>query len=670
MLQRYIALNGKWKNWLWVLVAIGILVSLPLIYERIQTERSTKNVEIVFDYRDLLEASAYRPNPDDYIQQHLTKLKEAGVGSMAVYESSLNELELSRRLQVYNAQEYGLLTGAVAPLHDNYTYLLFANREAQERIQPILEEAFRTRLGVSVYPWSHKGRQGLVIELPFEEANTKPLQPDPITMDMLQEHGFRLIVRLSNRIQPFVPEEVESWLKAFSQRGIKRIVFDGVAVTGYDEDPENNQTKLMAELMVKYNMGTALIERLKVQQFGMTESFLERLDYNVVRLFSLFDTEARMRPEEIADKLVLGVKDRNMRILFLNIAAMRDTEKGYIKDSLDNIYDSLTGPGKAIERIQKAGYRIDEAHAFVVHGKTLEPVKPVLLASGAALIALTIGLFFPVLAIAAFVLGLIGIAGLYVLSHSLALQAMAFGVSVCAPTLATIMAIRWIGRKVRDQKKLGWGKSVLAFLGTTVVTGIGVLYIVGLLSDITYYLVLQQFRGVTLLHLMPILLVGAYALIFAEASGLQEVWQRLRAILMAKITVLWVVLAAVFGGIVLYYLTRTGNEGQASQLELAFRAFLENELGVRPRLKEFAIAHPLFILAVYLYARYRHAIYLFAGAVMGQLSIVDTFAHLHTPLYISLIRVLYGMAFGIVISLVFVAVWELLAKGWRRWVPR
>jgi hypothetical protein len=294
----------------------------------------------------------------------------------------------------------------------------------------------------------------------------------------------------------------------------------------------------------------------------------------------------------------------------------------------------------------------------------------VLLASGAALIALTIGLFFPALVTAAFVLGLIGIAGLYVLSPSLALQAMAFGVSVCAPTLATIMAIRWIGRQARGRKKLGWGKAVLVFLGTTVVTGIGVLYIVGLLSDITYYLMLQQFRGVTLLHLMPILLVGAYVLLFAEASGLQEIWQRLRAILMAKITVLWVVLAAVFGGIVLYYLTRTGNEGQASQLEMAFRAFLENELGVRPRLKEFAIAHPLFILAVYLYARYRHAIYLFAGAVMGQLSIVDTFAHLHTPLYISLIRVLYGMAFGIVISLVFVAVWELLAKGWRRWVPR
>jgi len=43
---------------------------------------------------------------------------------------------------------------------------------------------------------------------------------------------------------------------------------------------------------------------------------------------------------------------------------------------------------------------------------------------------------------------------------------------------------------------------------------------------------------------------------------------------------------------------------------------------------------------------------------------------LHTPLYISFIRIGYGIAFGIVISLVYVAVWEVLARGWGRWAPK
>jgi hypothetical protein len=196
------------------------------------------------------------------------------------------------------------------------------------------------------------------------------------------------------------------------------------------------------------------------------------------------------------------------------------------------------------------------------------------------------------------------------------------------------------------------------------------MYVVALLSGITYYLVLEQYRGVAMLHLLPIVLVGIYALLFADSSKLSDLIQRLRALLFAKITVLWIVLAAVFGGTIYYYLTRTGNEGQASQMEKLFRTYLENGLGVRPRFKEFVFAHPLFIFAAYLYMKHRNAIYLFAGAVMGQLSIIDTFAHLHTPLYISFIRIGLGIVLGIVISLAYVAVWELLAKGWRRWAPK
>ena len=81
-----------------------------------------------------------------------------------------------------------------------------------------------------------------------------------------------------------------------------------------------------------------------------------------------------------------------------------------------------------------------------------------------------------------------------------------------------------------------------------------------------------------------------------------------------------------------YYLTRTGNAGSVSSIEMAFRTFLENTFGVRPRNKEFLLAHPMMVLGVFLSFKYRHAVYLLIIGVMG-LSMVGTFTHIHATLY-------------------------------------
>jgi len=116
-----------------------------------------------------------------------------------------------------------------------------------------------------------------------------------------------------------------------------------------------------------------------------------------------------------------------------------------------------------------------------------------------------------------------------------------------------------------------------------------------------------------------------------------------------------------------YYLTRTGNSGHAFAFEKAARTFLANSMGVRPRTKEFLIAHPIFILGAYLSLRYRNARYIMIIGVMGQLSIADTFAHLHTPVLISMIRTLYGAVLGGIIGLIAIAGWEIAARGWKKW---
>ncbi|WP_221413081.1 DUF5693 family protein, partial [Peribacillus simplex] len=89
--------------------------------------------------------------------------------------------------------------------------------------------------------------------------------------------------------------------------------------------------------------------------------------------------------------------------------------------------------------------------------------------------------------------------------------------------------------------------------------------------------------------------------------------------------------------------------------EMAFRSFLENTFGVRPRNKEFLLAHPMMVLGVFLSFKYRHAVYLLIIGVMGQLSMVGTFTHIHTPIYISAIRVVLGLGLGLIIGLIAIA---------------
>ncbi len=205
------------------------------------------------------------------------------------------------------------------------------------------------------------------------------------------------------------------------------------------------------------------------------------------------------------------------------------------------------------------------------------------------------------------------------------------------------------------------------FVSTSIISLLGVPFVFGLLNNITYSLVLQQFRGVSLLHLAPIALVALYLFLY---TGTQSVWTNIRKLLSLQITVLWVVAAGILGAVGMYYLSRTGNSGQATGLEIMFRNLLETTIGVRPRFKEFLFAHPLFLLGLFLSLRYRVAWILFIVASIGQLSMVDTFAHIHTPLYISFIRVLLGLGIGAIIGLVFIGVWQLVEGVWRKWVPK
>jgi hypothetical protein len=460
-------------------------------------------------------------------------------------------------------------------------------------------------------------------------------------------------------------------------------------------------------LLNKYDIGIATIENLKKPQEGINK-LAYITNYNVVRLYSLSPEDGmEMTPNAIADRFQLAAKDRNIRMFFLNGKIEGDTDTGKFVHNLDKLILAMDGENGVAAKLSKIGFTPGDPKPFDYEQPSwAKPARGIVAVGAIALISLLIGAFVPGVYIPVFLLGLAGSAGLYVLNSSTMEQALALGASISAPTLALIWVMNRIySRTIGDRRIVGgddwavgrskssqvpnqpgaiydsgsrmkwvfpahsvgrrFGIALSWFIVTTLISLVAVPMIFGLLNDITYNLVLEQFRGVSLLHLAPIALVAVYVLFYNGQTSVAK----LRMLLSQPITLTWILLAAVIGAIGYYYLSRTGNAGQVSSIELVIRNFLETTFGVRPRFKEFLLGHPLLLLGLFLSLRYRAAWLLVIAGSIGQLTMVDTFAHIHTPLYISIIRIMLGLGTGIIIGCILIAAWQIVEGVLRKWAP-
>lgn len=674
MQQKWQRWNIASRKWLWIIVVIGVIAALPVVYDRLQTEKSSKTVEFVFDYRDLVDVASYRSNPQDYISAQLDRLKDAGVQSMAIYENTLEDYRKARRLMIWGAADIANLTDTVIPENENYTYVLFTSAENSAALEPVIRDAFSS-LDIATEDWSFRGQQGIIIRTPLEDAMLKPLQPDPITLEMLHDKGFSIVPRLVDSL-PYNEEAVKKLLDRYEELGVKRILFEGESVKGFNDDAELGSVTAFGALLKERGMGIAAIENIKAQQKGF-KKLAYQLDYNVARLYSLSEADSSLPPEKIADRFALATKDRNIRMIYLNTIPARNSAKAQVTDTLDNLVTSLSDPGGAVEQIQDNGFTLGQATAFEVVDSSFQRYFKLGAVIGAvAMVALLVSYFIPWLTLPAWVLGMLGSAGLLVLRPELFEQALALAVAISAPTVAIVMAIRKINEQgpplrtnkltyveMSPQRRLA--HSLVLYVKTALISLSAVPFVIALLNNITYSLVLSQFRGVSLLHLAPIALTALYVLLYRGDFKFNMTGKLLRT----PITLLMVIAAGVLGIVGWYYLTRTGNSGSVSPLEMALRTFLENTVNIRPRNKEFLLAHPLFILGAFMAYKYRNAAFIMIIAVIGQLSMVDTFAHIHSPVLISLVRGLLGLGLGLIIGIIAVGVWQIAEGCWKRWSP-
>lgn len=635
----------------WLLVALAVICSFTLWGQRLQSEADYKQVQMVVNYNDILALA----NGNQMSQEELAaQLQARGVSAVLFKEWSLGDLvnngqvALQLGATIKNTNFYSQVSPEL-PINEATLYVAILDSSVAEQVE---KHTLLKVAGAAYYPG-----QVPVITVPVmvptgdSEVSTIMTKIKDIGVgfywdgiERMAAQGFYTVPQLRSWDNPTDESlrAVTDEIKAMPNLGY--LLFNDKELPGY---PESVRT--LADLL-KDSDGNTLVTIGSIEfsdQKGLNQLGI-LLHKDLIRLHTISNNEmSKFEPDTALDRWMLAARERNMRSLLVR-------------------FFDITSPGTALqenleylESIQQgllaSGFELDQPYekpASIDAGNLVLYLLGIGVAAGVMLILLEMRL--PKLGLAALVLGTVAWIGLLHMSPVMAKKLMALLSVITFPTLSCILVMKPQRRSV--------GKSVLALLVMCALSYIGAVLMVGLLADVLFMLKLDQFIGVKIAHVIPIVAAPFILYIWNAEKPLTTVKQLLDKALDYK----WAILFAIVAVAGFIYISRTGNTtAELSTGEAAMRNFLNDAMGVRPRSKEFLIGYPFTLLLFWLGASRRNWI-LTIPAIIGQVSLVNTYAHIHTALLISLQRSLNGLVLGLVLGLLLLAAVQILLKLYHR----
>jgi hypothetical protein len=610
-----------------LLVALAVIMAGYLGWQRHKIERENRKLEMVVEYA---EVSRLAERLDFETVDVLRRLQVAGATGVLFKEQILGDLE-NRQLWTKSGEELladpamAKIAGQIKP---GSFYLLTRKPELAQRIAKNLE--------IKVLPGRIQVLEAVNlflvgVPLPKAEIAGVGLGFAPEELAMVVKENMRLVlqVRSWNPVRPGSIEAVFETLQPYQPKMSVLLFNDGIIPGHPVQIPE------LAAEVARLGVPVGLIEFFNQRGLGQLAVAVEK---NAVRLHTIPQREmAAMTENRAVERFVLAVTERNMRVLFVRLFFGGDP--GMWLNTNTTYLSALQ------QELAAKGFSLGPPASFggVPGSRLFLLVIGLGVLAGGVLLAQSVGLG----SVGSFLglLGAVAWAGLLALGYTTeGRQAMAFLAAVIFPTLAVVLGIRG-----RANNTAG---AVVLLLVTTMITLTGALLVVGLLADRSFLLKIHQFLGVKVAHLAPLVLIA----VFITAWPLRDRWrQGLRDFLEMPISVKYLLLTGAAAFLVIVFLTRTGNEGGVlvTGLEQKMRSVLDALLVARPRTKEFLIGHPAMLMALFLGYRHWRLPLILLGAI-GQVSLLNTFTHLHTPVAVSLLRTFNGLWLGILIGLVLI----------------
>jgi hypothetical protein len=645
------------------IILLSFLGAAWIAVERLQVEKESNRAGIVIDFYATrqLASEAGRPLAD-----LLRDFRGAGAWGVALEELTVSQAAREGQLMLLDGNEAGpalqaMGLGAV-PVSETHTYVVWWPEGTPQWL------ALSLRLHLE--PWARtvaKGR-GLVVWEIQARPPTEGFAGVPVSAAAvahlglgLSETAVRVIRQAGLAVVPrflhsptLTAAQVRARLaqiKAPAYDGIP-VVFSGQRVAGYPDLAAEWVSGLAAR-----QLPVGLIEF--VAQPG-DDAMVRGVGLRGIRVHAITPPElVKMDPEVGVERWRRAVRERDIRLLYVRPLPWENPAVTSLA-SLDETGGEVTGDlllQKNVEYLQRIagalqrdGYELGQPVPF----RRLVYPWPILLllAAGvgagawlllARLVRLPLWVGSGVVA-ASVVLFAAG----YLMGYtSLVRRAFALVAAVAYPTLGVLRARETAGRP---------GGVMKGYWVATGISLLGALQVVGLLGEVRFMLKIEQFAGVKLAHVAPPFLVflavvlGPLPMVLERGAG---GWGRVQRFLSAQVPVRYLAAAALAGVCGLLYVLRTGNDAlPVWRAELYLRQLLEGLLVVRPRTKELLVGHPLLVAALDQEARGRSSLagWLMVGAVIGQLSMVNTFSHIHTPLWVSAWRTALGLVGGLIIG--------------------
>ena len=633
------------KKILYLVIILTLIVSLIGIRGRMMVEQSNNNVEMAFDYKSLLEMR------DEYDNQSLAlqDLKKAGINSIALTPIDLKRL-IKRgqvvHLTISDINKRKILEDNQSafwqefPLGEQSAFLVF---EAKNNYYNNLYY-FKEELNLSFEEVNGKN----IVFFPFWKEDYLSLDVgfERELIDTIKENDLNVVYRFDNLDNNDLNYNLLSNLTANST-----IVFAGQEILGHPDEIDKT-----AQLMQENNNTFGFIEAIIGVQKG-EDKLAKKLDYNIVRVHSITQEEMNIYSKsKIVDRYMRAVRERNIRFFYMRPIIKEDKDFSTVKTLNLEYIDRLK------EGLVSAGYNIEQAvpyQSFSNSSIYLIFTALGILAGGVLLLIEIFKIKEDLLQYILVVLGIIGIFLTYFFLDMYFFRAgLALGSSIVFPSLAIIS-------QLLSQKKM---RNIFNYMKAALITLAGAGFIISSLSDISYLTKINQFRGVKLAFIMPLLIITFYYFLeYIVREKDTTVKDKIFELLDINLKVKHLVILGIVGLAGIYYILRTGNFPilDIPAIEESFRNSLEDLLYVRPRFKEFLIGHPAFIIGLYFFKDIKKSLTLyFLGllAVIGQLNMLNSFAHIHTPVLISLLRTIHGLWLGLILGLIAVVILKYLLK--------
>ncbi len=702
------------------ILALTVTVSLFVIAGRWQVEAANKTYDVILDYTEL-EWMAEQSDHDT--AWWLKEFHDMGVSQVGLTEENLTTLMENSPLNVTATvmdevmqdagwrEEYpeAFAAGIEDFGVDRFDVLVEAEgKEAVDFVVPALRERFPAESffcyqeGDSAYilmdgtagdalyggkgAYTNTKNKGFVEreDLLSSKLMYVSLGLLPEKVEAIQAAGMAIVPRTLCYAGHNDTRYAQASVAGYEKHGITPayIIAGGEALLGYDEGGD-----FVRDYMERTGASLGMIEtnvqRENIKQTGVEET-AQATGCNAVRVFSMWDyVQYRYAyygyegAEEVANCIYRAIVERNIRAVYFKMVKATDDLHVYITDPevYRDLFDSLD------QRL--AAHGISRGRASVMEDYQVPSLALLAVGLGAGVGgALLPDTFLPMKRKWTLLLtgaAVVCVAGAWkVLPNSFRLLA-SFASAVVFACLAAaffLMAAKRTGQKLDQNagllKILPRSIAILAI--AVAISMAGAMMTAAPLSSTGFMLEMGIFRGVKAAQLLPL---AFFCLLFVSYYGLFEKDRKNdhldpRDIFTAlgwTIPMWAVLLMAVVGLAGFYYLARTGHETGVtiSDTEMIFRNDLEYLLLARPRTKEFLVAFPGIMLAVYCAVRrlpFWTALFGLAGTI-GLTSVCNTFMHIRTPLYLGFVRTAYSLLLGILVGALMIAGFELLLRLYR-----